>query len=121
MKSLTLVGVVTLVLLLALLAPPKADAYYFYWSKIEVQSKSWQGCMNLVYGVAQQHNLTQLRRTNLSITGSLSGADATITCIGTGANSKAMAVVMVVGDSDAPVKQLHDSLVDAVRKVVFFD
>src|SRR5947209_1578391 len=72
-----------------------ANAWSFYWSKVEVQSSSWQTCMNFAQGAAQQLHLAQVKKSNLDVTGNRNGAFATITCIGTGGNSKAMAVVMV--------------------------
>jgi hypothetical protein len=39
----------------------------------------------------------------------------------TGSNSKAMAVVMVVGDADAPVKRLRDALVQGITSVQLMD
>jgi hypothetical protein len=121
MKTLNLVVVAALLAGSMVFCPAQAHAYSFYWSKVEVQTKSWQTCMNLAYGVAQRYNLAQLKRTELAITGSRSGADATITCIGTGGNLKAMAVVMVVGEADGPVKQLRDDLAGAVSKEIMID
>ena len=89
MKSRNLVLVTTLLLVAILGYAGTANAWSFYWSKVEVQTSSWKGCMNIAYGVAQKHNLTQVKRTDLAVTGSRTGASATVTCIGTGGNSKA--------------------------------
>ena len=70
---------------------------------------------------ARAQHLAQIKQTNLDVTGTRNGANATITCIGTGANSKAMAVVMVVGDANEPVKQLRDDLVTSITKIVTID
>ena len=121
MKSRNLVAVTTLLLVSMLGYPGTANAWSFYWSKVEVQTSSWKGCMNIAYGVAQKHNLTQVKRTDLAVTGSRTGASATVTCIGTGGNSKAMAVVMVVGDSDGPVRQLRDDLANAIHRERIID
>ena len=99
----------------------EAQAWSFYWSKVEVQTSSWSSCMSMAHAVAARRNLTQLRRDNLAVSGSVNGASATITCIGTGGNSKAMAVVMVVGDVDGPVRQLRDQLVTAVTRERIID
>jgi hypothetical protein len=77
--------------------------------------------MNIAYGVAQKHNLTQVKRTDLAVIGNWNGSAATVTCIGTGGNAKAMAVVMVVGDSDGPVRQLRDDLANAIHRERIFD
>src|SRR5579883_2188946 len=85
----------------ALLAPARpALAWSFYWSKVNVKSSSWQDCMSFSYGAAQNEHLQKIQRNNLDITGYLNGNLATLTCIGTGGNSPAMAVVMVVGDTE---------------------
>jgi len=94
--------------------PQRANAWAFYWSKVEVQTSSWQTCMAIASKQAQQNHLAQIKRSNLDVSGNLNGSSATITCIGTGGNSKAMAVVMVVGDADAPVRKLRDDLVAGV-------
>ena len=121
MKFPSLLSVLTLLLVSTFFLAVDADACPFYWSRVEVQSRTWQGCMNIAYAVSQKHNLAQLKRTNLAVTGSRNGAAATLTCFATGANSKAMVVVMVVGDSDGPVHQLHNDLVDAVQKERIMD
>jgi hypothetical protein len=121
MKFLSSLSALTLLLVSTFFLAARADACPFYWSKVEVQTRSWQSCMNLAYTVAQKHNLAQIQRTNIQITGNRNGAYATLTCIGTGGNSKAMAVVMVVGDADGPVHQLHNDLVDAVQKEIMID
>jgi hypothetical protein len=77
--------------------------------------------MTIAYGVASKSHLGQLKRDNLAVSGSANGASATITCIGTGGNSKAMAVVMVVGDADGPVRQLRDQLATAVTRERIID
>lgn len=121
MKSRTLVPVVTLLLVSLLGHPGAASAWAFYWSKIEVQTSSWKACMNIAYGVAQKHHLAQVKRTDLAVTGSRAGASATVTCIGTGGNSKVIAVVMVVGDSDGPTKQLRNDLADVIHRERIID
>ena len=121
MKSRNLVPVTTLLLVSILGFPGTANAWAFYWSKVEVQTSSWRGCMNIAYGVLQKHNLAQVKRTDLAVTGSRNGSSANVTCIGTGGNSKAMAVVMVVGDSDGPVKQLRDDLANAINRERILD
>ena len=98
-----------------------ANAWAFYWSKVEVQTSSWQGCMTIANGVAAKRHLAQLKRDNLAVSGTANGASATITCIGTGGNSKAMAVVMVVGDADGPVRQLRDALATDVNRERILD
>ena len=119
MKFPSLLSVLTLLLVSTFFLTAQADACPFYWSKVEVQTHSWQSCMNLAYTIAQKHNLAQIQRTNLQITGSRNGAFATLTCIGTGA--KAMAVVMVVGDADGPVHQLHNDLVNSIQRERIMD
>jgi hypothetical protein len=121
MKSRILAAAAALLLVSILGYPGTASAWAFYWSKVEVQTSSWKGCMNIAFGIVQKRNLTQAKRTDLAVTGSRTGASATITCIGTGRNSKAMAVVMVVGDADGPVKQLRDDLADAVHRERIID
>jgi hypothetical protein len=121
MKFPSRLSVLTLWLACLFFLSAPADACPFYWSRIEVQTRSWQGCMNTAYAVSQKHNLTQLKKTNLAVTGSRNGANATLTCFATGPNSKAMAVVMVVGDADAPVHQLHNELVDSIQKERMID
>jgi hypothetical protein len=101
--------------------PQRADAWAFYWSKVEVKTSSWQTCMNFAYGEAQRQHLTQIQRNNLDVNGKLNGSVATITCVGTGGNSRAMAIVMVVGDADAPVRQLRDALVTGITRVQLID
>ncbi len=102
-------------------AANSANAWAFYWSKVEVQTSSWKSCMNIAYGVAQKHHLGQVKRNNLEVSGTGNGASATITCVGTGGNSKAMAIVMVVGDADGPVRQLRDDLAGAVNRERILD
>ena len=113
----------SLVLIAALFLANHARGASFYWSKVEVQTASWKGCMNVAYGVAQKQHLTQLKRDNLEVSGYANGVFATITCVGTGGNSKAMAVVMVVGDSGAgaAVRQLRDNLATAVNRERIID
>ena len=98
-----------------------AHAYTFYWSKVEVKTASWRTCMNFANTTATHFNLSQIKRDNLAVTGSRNGADATVTCIGTGGNSHAMAVIMVVGDSSQPVLQLRDDLVGYITKIQCID
>ena len=86
-----------------------------------MQTSSSQSCMTIAYGVASKHHLAQVKRSNLDVTGTAPGASATITCIGTGGNSKAMAVVMVVGDADGPVRSLRDDLAGAVSRERIID
>jgi hypothetical protein len=121
MKTRNLLPVTALLLCTTLLRPPTANAWAFYWSKVEVQSSSWQQCMNISYGVFQQQNLTGIKRDNLAVSGSRNGASATVTCVGTGGNSKAMAVVMVVGDLDGPVRQLRDTLANQINRMRILD
>ena len=110
------------VLLAAMMAvSASAHAYSFYWSKVEVKTTSWQTCMNFANTTVSQLNLSHIQRSNLAVTGSRNGADATITCIGTGGSSHAMAVVMVVGDSDQPVRQLRDDLVARITGIQCID
>ena len=121
MRSRNLMPVMTLLLVSMLGYPGTANAWSFFWSKVEVQTSSWKGCMNIAYGVAKKHNLAQVKRTDLAVTGSRNGSSATVTCIGTGGKSKAMAVVMVVGDSDRPVRQLRDDLANAINRERIID
>jgi hypothetical protein len=102
-------------------AANSANAWAFYWSKVEVQTSSCQSCMTIAYGVASKHHLAQLKRDNLAVSGTAPGGSATITCIGTGGNSKTMAVVMVVGDADGPVRSLRDDLAGAVNRERILD
>ena len=99
----------------------RANAWAFYWSKVEVKTPSWQTCMAFAQGEAQKQHLAQIKRTNLDVSGTLNGNVATMTCIGTGGNSKALAVVMVVGDADGPVRQLRDALVSGITRVQVID
>ena len=121
MKPFKLMLVATFLLGGLLAAPPIARAWAFYWSKVEVKTTSWKTCMSFANDVAHSQHLAQIKQTNLDVTGNRNGANATITCIGTGANSKAIAVVMVVGDADGPVRQLRDDLVSSITKIVRFD
>ena len=121
MNSRKPIAAATLLLVSMLGHAGTASAWAFYWSKVEVQTSAWKACMTIAYGVAQKHNLAEVKRTDLAVTGTRAGASATVTCIGTGGNSKAMAVVMVVGDSEGPVKQLRDDLADAVHKERILD
>jgi len=102
-------------------AANNANAWSFYWSKVEVQTSSWQKCMTIAFGVSKKQNLANVKRDNLGVTGTANGASATITCVGTGGNSKAMAIVMVVGDVDGPVRQLRDLLAGAVNRERILD
>ena len=119
MNSRNLVLAVTLLLGGLLCTPAPAHAYSFYWSKVEVHAVPWRVCMSFAYDSTNQLGLSQVRRDNLAVTGSRNGADATITCIGTA--GKAMAVIMVVGDVDQPVRQLRDDLVAKITGMVCFD
>lgn len=110
----------TVLLLLVLGYSSTADAWAFYWSKTDVQTGSWQNCMTIAYNSGQKSHLTQLKQTNLAITGVRNGASATVTCIGTSGGSKAMAVVMVVGDSDGLVRQLRDELANEIHRAVLY-
>ena len=112
---------VTTVLGGLLAAPPIAHAWAFYWSKVAVHTTSWNTCMSYAASSARAQHLSQIKQTNLDVTGTRNGANATITCIGTGANSKAMAVIMVVGDADGPVKQLRNDLVTSITGTVTID
>ena len=102
-------------------AANNANASSFYWSKVEVQTSSWKNCMNIASAVSNKQHLANVKRDNLAVTGTANGASATITCVGTGGNSKAMAIVMVVGDADGPVRQLRDLLVGAVHRERILD
>lgn len=99
----------------------RANAWAFYWSKVDVKTSSWQTCMDFALAEAKDQHLTQIKRTNLDVSGLFSGGSATITCIGTGGNSKALAVVMVVGDADGPVRQHRDALVSGITSRVRVD
>jgi hypothetical protein len=77
--------------------------------------------MNFASDVARSQGLLQIKRTSLDVSGNRNGASETITCIGTGVNSKAMAVVMVFGDADAPVRKLRDDLAASIVKIVTID
>ncbi len=121
MKSRTqAVFALLLACVLLVLARP-AQAWSFYWSKVNVKSSSWQDCMSFAQDAARHENLQQIQRTNLDVKGSRNGSLATITCIGTGCNSPALAVVMVVGDAEPPVHQLRDALVSYITGVQRID
>ena len=64
--------------------PDRANAWTFYWSKVEVKTSSWQTCMSFANGEAQRKHLTNIQHNNLAVSGTLNGNLATITCIGTG-------------------------------------
>ena len=38
-------------------AANNANAWSFYWSKVEVQTSSWQKCMTIAFGVSKKQNL----------------------------------------------------------------
>ena len=121
MHSGRLVLAITLALGWMTAASASAHAYSFYWSKVEVHSTSWQTCMNFANTTATQLSLSGIKRDNLAVSGSRNGANATVTCIGTGGNSHAMAVIMVVGDSDQPVRQLRDDLAKKITGIQCID
>ena len=101
--------------------PQRANAWAFYWSKVEVKTSSWKTCMSFAEGEAQKQHLTQIQHNNLDVSGRRGANLATITCVGTGGNAKAIAVVMVVGDTEAPVKGLRDALVAGITSVQRID
>lgn len=98
-------------------APQRAHAWSFYWMKVEVQAPSSQACMNFAYTIAEEHHLALIKRSSQDVTGNLNGNSATITCIGSGVNAKPTAVVMVVGDGDALVRQLRDDLAAGMMRM----
>ena len=104
-----------------MMAAAPAHAYSYYWSKVEVNATAWRTCMNFANDTASHSNLAQVKRDNLSVSGTRNGISVTITCIGTGGNSPAMAVVIVVGDSDQPTHQLHNDLVGYITKIHCID
>ena len=77
--------------------------------------------MNFASDTARHSNLANIKRDNLGVSGSRNGISVTLTCIGTGGNSPAMAVVIVVGDSDQPTHQLHNELVGFITSVGCID
>src|SRR5262249_29846362 len=101
--------------------PQRANAWAFFWSKVEVKTSSWKTCMSFADGEAREQHLTQIQHNNLEVSGRQGANSATITCVGTGGNSKAIAVVMVVGDVEAPVKKLRDALVAGITSVQNID
>ena len=110
-----------LLLAAAFAIPQRANAWAFYWSKVEVKTSSWKTCMSFADGEAQKQHLTQIQHNNLEVSGRQGTNLATITCVGTGGNAKAIAVVMVVGDAEAPVKRLRDALVTGITSVQNID
>ena len=91
--------------LLGLAVP--VESAYLYWHRVRVRTASEAGCISMAHAVASR-NLTNVRRSALEVAGSAPGAYAAITCIAT--PQRAMAVVMVTGDSDAPVRAMRDKL-----------
>ena len=95
-----------------IVAPIQASAYAFYWGRIAVQTSTENSCMTIAYGVASHLGLSGAKRGQLAITGSRYGADATITCFS--GSPKAMAVIMVVSNSDAAARKLYGELIVAI-------
>lgn len=116
-----LIPVVTLLLGGIMCAAAPAHAYSYYWSKVSVKSSSWQTCMRFASDTARNSNLANVKRDNLGVSGTRNGISVTLTCIGTGGNSPAMAVVIVVGDNDQPTHQLQNELVAFITKVGCID
>jgi hypothetical protein len=116
-----LIPVVTLLLGGIMCAAAPAHAYSWYWSKVEVKTSSWKTCMNFASDAARHSNLTNVKRDNVGVGGTRNGISVAITCVATGGNSPAMAVVIVVGDSDQPTHQLHNDLVAFITKVGCID
>jgi hypothetical protein len=121
MKFSKLMVATTLIIGTILGGSSKARAWAFYWSKVSVKTSSWNDCMAFATDIARKDHLGQIKRTNLDVSGNRNGAFATITCIGTGPNSNAMAVVMVVGDPDGPVRQLRDDLARDIQNIQRID
>jgi len=105
---------------LMLWSPIDASAapYFLYWSKVFVRTSSESRCMQFAYHVATQ-KLHQVKRSNLEVSGSGPNAYVSMTCIGT--PQRAMAVVMVVSDSDAAARNLRDQIASAVQREISFD
>ena len=120
MKCRTLISVTLLSCTMLVLARP-AHAWNFYWSKVNVKSSSWQDCMSFANDAAQHEHLQQILHDRLEVKGFRNGNLATITCVATGGSSPAIAVVMVVGDAEGPVRDLRDALVSYVTRVQRID
>ena len=99
-----------------------AEAYFLYWYRGRVHARSENACYGFAQAVAARNNLQNVRRDNLSVSGTSSSGDAlaVITCIG-GANGNATAVVMVSSDNGPEADQLAKALFDGVKNEICFE
>ena len=99
-----------------------AEAYFLYWYRGPVHAKSESGCYGFAQAAAASNNLQNVKKDNLSVSGTSSSGDAlaVMTCVG-GGNGDATAVVMVSSDNGPEAAQLAKALFDRVRNEICFE
>ena len=98
------------------LSPAPADAAYLYWSRVGVQTASEPTCFSFARAVARD-TLGNVRFTpGVEVAGTQGGSYAAMTCVGRGANNRAMAVIMVMGDDQAAAIRLRDDLAARIQR-----
>jgi hypothetical protein len=90
-----------------------AEAASFYWYRGQVHAHSEEACYSFAKSAAQKGGVTNIKKDNLSVSGTSTGNLVVITCI-VAASGNATAIVMVSGD-DGPsagglAKKLFESM-----------
>lgn len=99
-----------------------AEAHFLHWYRGPVHATSEGGCYGFAHDAATKNNLQNIKRDNLSVSGTTSSGDAyaVITCVG-GGGGEATAIVMVSSDNGPVGDNLAKALFDVVRKEVCFE
>jgi hypothetical protein len=102
---------------LTTLAAAPAHAAYLYWSRVGVSTSNEAYCFEFARTVARD-TLSNVRFTpGVEVAGAQGGSYAAMTCVGRGANNRAMAVIMVMGDDQAAATRLRDDLAARIQRV----
>jgi hypothetical protein len=99
------------------LSADPVHAAYLYWTKVQVSSSEESSCYSFARTVARDA-LTNVRFTpGVEVAGSQGGSYAAITCVGRGSNSRAIAVIMVMGDDQGAAVRTRDDLAGRIQRV----
>jgi len=106
-----------IVALVGSLSAVPAHAAYLYWSKVQVSSVEESYCYSFARTVARD-TLSNVRFTpGQEVAGTQGRTYAAMTCVGRGSNSRAIAVIMVMGDDQAAAIRLRDDLAARIQRV----
>jgi hypothetical protein len=102
-------------LLLAAVSAAPAPAASFFYFKGPTKAPRESVCLSFAFDQARRHNLQNISRNNLGVSGARNNFFVNITCVGT------FVIVMVAGDTGTNGSPLAQELFDAVRRTGCID